>query len=165
MNRSFANCRWVIGAKSLANLIPLILLEAASLSISFDSTSNARTKRKGERGSPCLSPLCGLKCPNGLPWIKIEKEVVVTHCITHWIQIWGKPKVCHYHLEKRPLDFVICRLYINFKSYPTCSPFFLLHLMDNFLSQESVFLNFPPKNKGCLPRGDQFVQNFFESIC
>ena len=77
MNRSFANCRWVIGAKSLANLNPLILLESASLSISFDSTSNARTKRKGERGSPCLSPLCGLKCPNELPLIKIEKEVVV----------------------------------------------------------------------------------------
>ena len=83
MNKSSANFKWVMGVKSLTNLNPLILFDMASLSISFDRTYDARTKRKGERGSSYLSPLLDLKNPKGLPLIKTEKEVVVTHCITH----------------------------------------------------------------------------------
>ena len=94
INKSFANYKWVIGIKSLASLNPLIPLLQASLSINRAKTSAARRKRKGERGSPCLTPFRDLKKPYGLPLIRMEKEVVETHCITHWIQELGNPKHC-----------------------------------------------------------------------
>ena len=31
--------------------------------------------------------------PNGLPFIRMEKDVVVTYCITHCIQVSGNPKL------------------------------------------------------------------------
>lgn len=70
----------------------MILLFETSLLISLARTSIARTNRKGDKGSPCLTPLLRLKKLNGLPLIKIENEVVVTHCIIHYIQMLGKPK-------------------------------------------------------------------------
>ena len=100
MNKSSTNCKWVMGVKSLTNLNPLILFEMTSLSISFDRTSNARRKRNGERGSSCLNHLWGLKNPKGLPLIKIEKEAVITHYITHWIHISRKPKFANTFLRK-----------------------------------------------------------------
>lgn len=63
----------------------MIFLFENSLSICLARTSIAKTNRKGDKGSPYLTPLLGLKKLNGLPLIKIEKEVVVTHCITHCI--------------------------------------------------------------------------------
>ena len=87
LKRSSANCIWAIRVRSLASLKPFIPLHKVSLSINLAKTIPANTKRKGERGSPCLTPLWDLMNSNGLPFIRMEKDVVETHCITHYIQV------------------------------------------------------------------------------
>ena len=37
--------------------------------------------------------------------------------------------------------------------------------MENFLSQEGVFLDFTTKNEGCLPWRNQLVKDLLEPIC
>jgi len=44
-------------------------------------------KRKGERGSPCLSPLKGRKIFEGEPLSKIENLAEVTRALTHLIEL------------------------------------------------------------------------------
>jgi len=44
-------------------------------------------KRKGERGSPYLRPLEGVKISEGEPFTKIEKLEEVTRAITHLTQL------------------------------------------------------------------------------
>jgi len=50
------------------------------------------TKRKGERGSPCLIPLEGRKVGEGIPLINIEKKDEDKKLITHLTQGGAKPK-------------------------------------------------------------------------
>jgi hypothetical protein len=54
----------------------------SSLSSSLERTSKLKIKRKGERGSPCLSPISGEKLPKGLPFNKMEKDAIEMHILT-----------------------------------------------------------------------------------
>ena len=53
--------------------------------------SITKTKRRGERGSPCLRPLDGLKGLDGEPLTKIDKLEEVTKATTHLTQLWSNP--------------------------------------------------------------------------
>ena len=50
------------------------------------------TKRKGERGLPCLIPREGKKCWEGVPLTRIEKKVEEIRFMIHAIQLVLKPK-------------------------------------------------------------------------
>jgi hypothetical protein len=60
-SRSFANSIWFIGAQPLAILKPLRDPMLSSRSNSLERTSVPKINKKGERGSPCLSPLSGVQ--------------------------------------------------------------------------------------------------------
>ena len=44
-----------------------------------EKTFAQRINKYGERGSPCLKPLDGLKDLPGIPFKRIEKDVVLMH--------------------------------------------------------------------------------------
>jgi len=46
-----------------------------------------RIKRKGERGSPCLRPLEGMKISEGDPFTRIKTMEDVTKAITYLTQL------------------------------------------------------------------------------
>jgi hypothetical protein len=48
-------------------------------------------KRKGERGSPYLSPLSGENLPKGLPFRMMEKEDEEMHSLIQLTQVGRKP--------------------------------------------------------------------------
>jgi hypothetical protein len=74
IKRSSTKRRWWIAEVVLEIFRPLRLPAASSLNKSLDRTSEPKMNKKGERGSPCLRPLLGGKCPKGLPFIRMEKE-------------------------------------------------------------------------------------------
>jgi hypothetical protein len=50
------------------------LPSTTSFEIYLLNTSSAKQKRRGERGSPCLTPLVQLKYPCDLPLIETDKK-------------------------------------------------------------------------------------------
>jgi len=75
----------------MVSLRPWIFPSALVDLIALPSPSTMRIKRKGERGSPYLRPLVGLKGLDGEPFNRIEKIEVVTRAITHLTQLWSNP--------------------------------------------------------------------------
>ena len=88
---SSMNCWWVVTGDPWREM-PLRIWLLTPLWISLLRPSAIRTKRKGERGSPCLIPLVGEKGGEGIPLTRIEKKVEEMRFIIHLIHNWWKPK-------------------------------------------------------------------------
>lgn len=56
---------------------------------------DAITKRSGERGSPCLTPLLHSKYVPGVPFSRIEDVHVSNILLTHWVHFSLNPKCCN----------------------------------------------------------------------
>jgi hypothetical protein len=56
-------------------------------------SSAASTKRKGDRGSPCLTPLLHLKNFPGIPLSRTAVQAEFRMLVTHRIQLSGKPRL------------------------------------------------------------------------
>uniref|UniRef100_A0A0A9G5N5 Uncharacterized protein n=1 Tax=Arundo donax TaxID=35708 RepID=A0A0A9G5N5_ARUDO len=52
------------------------------------------TKSRGERGSPCLTPLLQLKDFPGTPLCRMEEVLVCRMVLIHWIHFCGNPFFC-----------------------------------------------------------------------
>ncbi|QHO31590.1 Putative ovule protein [Arachis hypogaea] len=65
---------WFTSGVRLANLIPLIILLFWALISNFERTFAQSTNKFGDKGSPYLRPLEGLKLLLGAPLIMIENE-------------------------------------------------------------------------------------------
>jgi hypothetical protein len=70
--------------------MPLILLSAWSWDMRLESMSAHKIKRYGDKGSPCLMPLWGLKLGDGVPLTRTKKETVVTQLIILLTSLLGK---------------------------------------------------------------------------
>lgn len=70
---------------TLQKLESSIFLGALACLMDCPNPSIMNMKRKGESGSPCLSPLEERKISEGEPLIKIEKLEEVTRAMTHLI--------------------------------------------------------------------------------
>jgi hypothetical protein len=61
--------------------------------MSLENTLTPKMKKKGDRGSPCLSPLPGKMNPKGLPFRRMEKEGVEMQTLIQEIQIELNPNL------------------------------------------------------------------------
>lgn len=61
--------------------------------------SRLSAKRKGDRGSPYLSPLAGGKGFVDFPFTTTKYETVVTQCIIHLTKVVGNPKT--YNMDSK----------------------------------------------------------------
>lgn len=69
---SSAKSRWWIAGPWGEKLIPVIWSRTSTLFSMNERPSVHKTKRKGDRGSPCLIPLLGLTTPKAWSLISIE---------------------------------------------------------------------------------------------
>ena len=76
---SYANNRYDRGWAALPILMPFRCFSLSCLSRAQDKMLAHIRKRYGERGSPYLRPLLGLKTLLGVPFIRILNETVWTH--------------------------------------------------------------------------------------
>src|ERR1041385_7905180 len=53
--------------------------------------SAARTKSRGDKGSPCLNPLLHLNCLPGMPFNRTDEDPVSNSCCTQILHFNGKP--------------------------------------------------------------------------
>ena len=72
--RSSTNKRCVIGEQERAILIPPSRAWDSFPRSRRDKTSVLKINRKGDKGSPCRSPLSGENSPKGLPLMRTEKD-------------------------------------------------------------------------------------------
>ncbi len=79
---NFESC-WGIGWDSTPTSWALLIMDW--------SRSAARTKRRGERGSPCFTPRRQLKLVPGTPLSSTEVDEVEIISVTHLIQVLLKP--------------------------------------------------------------------------
>jgi len=78
---SSTNCWWVIGRLLPQILNPLIFLSLRYFFIYLPSPSAAMINKKGDRGSPCLSPYVALNIEVGIPFRRMEKfGVAIISC-------------------------------------------------------------------------------------
>lgn len=75
-----------------------LLLVASSKS--WVKTSMARTKRYGNRGSPCFSPFAPLKYHIRKLLNSTENHGPVMHELIHRMKTWGKPKTTRIFVRK-----------------------------------------------------------------
>ena len=90
MSSAYITCE-IVGPLML-DFIPAIFFSLRSCSISLDSTSWHKINRYGESGSPCLSPLLGLKHSNLPPLTTTSKETEETQAMIHLVKVSLKPK-------------------------------------------------------------------------
>ena len=73
------------------DLNTIFLSPRISLSSDRERKSAAITKRAGEMGSPCLSPLVDMKKPDGVPLTKTENQQHPTHRLIKLFHPSGNP--------------------------------------------------------------------------
>lgn len=73
-----------------------VLLTTECMDLLIPST--IKMNRNGERGSPCLMPLDGLKVEDGIPLRKIKKKEEDMREVIHWIQVGLKQKPLRFSL-------------------------------------------------------------------
>lgn len=78
------------------------------------------TKRKGERGSPCLMPRVREKGHEGMPFTRKEKLVEVIRLITHRTQVGLKPKAVSICWIYSQLSLSKAFERSSFRSIPPC---------------------------------------------
>jgi len=61
--------------------------------ITYCRSSAAKIKRRGERGSPCLTPLSHLNCLPGTPFSRMEVYPEEKSILIHYSHLSGKPMV------------------------------------------------------------------------
>lgn len=88
---SSAYCRWVRLNPPLDVSIPFQRRSSVARWINKFNGSTVKSKRKGERGSPYLSPRCRSKVAVGEPFISTEAEAVITHDLIHPLHRDEKP--------------------------------------------------------------------------
>ena len=89
---SSAYITWEIIGPLMLDFIPTIFFSLRSCSINLDNTSWYKINRYGESGSPCLSPLLGLKYSDLPPLITTSKETEETQAMIHLMKVSLKPK-------------------------------------------------------------------------
>ena len=90
-NVSSANWRWVTDIDAVAPTVyPTNMFLSTTDFIIICNPSAAIRKRKGERGSPCRSPLFKGNSSVGLPLTKTEAVTVDTHSLIHFLHRMGK---------------------------------------------------------------------------
>jgi hypothetical protein len=77
------------------------------------SRSAPRTKRRGERGSPCLTPLLYLNSFPGTPFSKTKEEPEERIALIHEIQLSEKTFMLHNLQNHLMLNFIKCFLKIK----------------------------------------------------
>ncbi|KAM3733576.1 hypothetical protein ACB098_11G146600 [Castanea mollissima] len=95
----------------ILDLIPLMFFRFSSFSINLDSTSCPKMKRYGDNGSPCLSPLLGLKLSDLPPFTSTSNETDDTQAITQFVYFslnprWSRTFLMNLQLT---LSYAFCR--------------------------------------------------------
>lgn len=88
---SSTSCWWVRGRSFPYNLRPLYFSFYSLSLMSIPRPLTMRIKKKGDNGSPCLSPLIELKDSIGDLLSRIDRTGVVTIDITQFIYLSLKP--------------------------------------------------------------------------
>jgi hypothetical protein len=88
---SSAKNRWDRGGPFFESLTGFQRPSSIFFIIMCDKYSMHNTKRYGDKGSPFLSPLVGVKLGRRRPFHKIDREELVTQNIINFIDAGGKP--------------------------------------------------------------------------
>jgi hypothetical protein len=94
INRRVSSAYCTIGKSSIGWAIGAWMMfgEAAWL-IRTCNSSAASTKTRGDKGSPCLTPLLQLKNFPETPWRWTVVEAELRILVTQWIQLAGRPRL------------------------------------------------------------------------
>ncbi|MFS8026037.1 hypothetical protein Hanom_Chr16g01482211 [Helianthus anomalus] len=74
---------------SFGSCTPLNILLFLALVITTSNASIARMNRKGDKGSPCLNPLCNLNSDVGDPFTNTEAQLDFKHAPIHFLHVIG----------------------------------------------------------------------------
>lgn len=88
---SSAYWRWEIWSSPLLTSIPSHRFISVPLEITRLRHSTTRSKRKGDKGSPCLRPRFNLNGGVGDPLRRMDAEAEEIHEMIHFLQVAGKP--------------------------------------------------------------------------
>ncbi|KAJ0938157.1 hypothetical protein HanRHA438_Chr03g0149851 [Helianthus annuus] len=85
-------------------LMPLNTPLSSALFMITSSASIANMNRKGDSGSPCLSPLCSLNSDVGEPFTKTDAQLDFKHAPIHFVHRLGN--FIALRLDKRNFQLI-----------------------------------------------------------
>lgn len=86
---SSAYCKWDTLMSPFPTSIPFHRFNEIAFWMTKFRVSTMRSNKKGERGSPCLSPHWSLKGGDGDPFMRIDAEADITHALIQPLHLVG----------------------------------------------------------------------------
>lgn len=126
-----------------------------------------KRKRYGDKGSPCLNPLEGLKKESGEPFMRTTEVVVVMHYIIFFAPLIIETHLFHNSIEENPINSVKSFCHVNLYTHIPILTFgtsFGSYTVYKFMSNKNIVRNLSPRYERRLVRGYYFVGIGFHSL-